>query len=37
MLDQLTKMIQIQQAYSADTKILTTTNEMLQTLTNMVV
>ncbi len=36
-LDQLTKMIEIQQAYSADTKILTTTNEMLLTLTNLVV
>jgi flagellar hook protein FlgE len=35
--DQLTAMIQIQQAYSADTKIITTTNEMLQTVTNMVV
>lgn len=35
-LDQLTKMIEIQQAYSADTKILTTTNEMLLTITNMV-
>ena len=35
--DQLTAMIQTQQAYSADTKIITTTNEMLQTITNMVV
>ena len=34
--DQLTAMIQTQQAYSADTKIITTTDEMLQTLTNMV-
>ena len=36
-LDQFTKMIEIQQAYSADTKVLTATNEMLQTLTNLVV
>jgi flagellar hook protein FlgE len=35
--DQLTALIQIQQAYSADTKIITTTNEMLQTVTNMIV
>ena len=35
-LDQFTKMIEIQQAYSADTKVLTATNEMLQTLTNLV-
>lgn len=36
-LDQLTTLIQTQQAYDADTKILTTTNEMLLTLTNLVV
>ena len=35
--DQLTAMIQTQQAYSADTQIVTTTSEMLQTATNMVV
>jgi flagellar hook protein FlgE len=34
--DQLTALIQTQLAYSADTKIITTANEMLQTLTNMV-
>ena len=36
-LDQFTSLIQTQQAYDADTKILTTTNEMLQTITNFVV
>jgi flagellar hook protein FlgE len=36
-LDQLTTLIQTQQAYDADTKILTTTNEMLLTITNMVI
>jgi flagellar hook protein FlgE len=35
--EQLTAMIQIQQAYSANTKIITTTDEMLKTATNMVV
>ena len=35
--DQLTTIIQTQQAYSADTKILTTTNEMLLTITNLVI
>jgi flagellar hook protein FlgE len=35
-LEQFTKMIEIQQAYSADAKLLTATNEMLQTLTNLV-
>lgn len=35
-LDQFTKLIEIQQAYSADTKVLTATDEMLQTLTNLV-
>lgn len=35
--DQFTAMIQTQQAYSANTNIITTTNEMLQTATNMVV
>lgn len=35
-LDQFTMLIQTQQAYDADTKVLTTTNEMLQTLTNLV-
>jgi flagellar hook protein FlgE len=35
-LDQLTALIQTQQAYAADTKIITTTDEMLQTWTNMV-
>ncbi len=35
--DQFTAMIQTQEAYSANTKIITTTNEMLQTITNMVV
>jgi flagellar hook protein FlgE len=36
-LDQLTTLIQTQQAYDADTKVLTSTNEMLLTLTNLVV
>jgi len=34
--DQFTAMIETQQAYSANTKIIATTNEMLQTATNMV-
>ena len=33
--DQFTVMIQTQQAYSANTKVVTASNEMLQTLTNM--
>ena len=35
--DQFTAMIQTQQAYSANTNVITTANEMLQTTTNMVV
>jgi len=37
LVSELTAMIQTQQAYSADTKIIATTSEMLQTVTNMVV
>ena len=33
--DQFTAMIMTQQAYGANTKVMTATNEMLQTLTNM--
>lgn len=33
--DQFTAMIQTQQAYGANTKVVTASNEMLQTLTNM--
>lgn len=36
-LAQFTALIQTQQAYDADAKILATTNEMLQTITNLVV
>jgi flagellar hook protein FlgE len=35
--DQFTAMIQTQQAYSANTNVLSTTNQMLQTVTNLVV
>jgi flagellar hook protein FlgE len=35
--DQFTVMIQTQQAYSANTKVVTASNEMLQTLTNMTI
>jgi flagellar hook protein FlgE len=35
--DQFTTMIMTQQAYSANTKVVTTTDQMLQTLTNMTV
>jgi flagellar hook protein FlgE len=33
--DQFTTMIMTQQAYGPNTKVMTATNEMLQTLTNM--
>jgi flagellar hook protein FlgE len=35
--DQFTAMIQTQQAYSANTKVVTASNEMLQTVTNMAI
>ncbi len=35
--DQFTVMIQTQQAYGANTKVVTASNEMLQTLTNMTI